>query len=428
MDTHLLPGVSARTMPVSDLDMYFLEAGDPSHPLVLLLHGFPELAFSWRKVMLPIAHLGYHVVAPDQRGYGRTRSRLVAQAPVHYDDDVRPYRGLNIVRDAIALVHVLGCRTVAAVIGHDHGSRIAALCTLIRPDIFQSVVLMSAPFSGPPPLPFDVANNPAPAASRDVFSAEIRAFFASLDPPRKHYVPYCASPQANDDMLQAPQGLHAFLRAYFHTKSADWAENDPHPLSAQKPHDFAQLPPYYLMPLAATMPEAVAPYAPSHEEVQRNGWLTDEDLAVYVAEYGRTGFQGGLNWYRGMQPEITDELAVFAGKKIERPAMFLSGKQDWGVYQTPAALERMKNELCVRMDDEDVVLVEGAGHWVQQEQPEEVVKYIERFLKKVAVNPAALRMLLTHVCLPGLCVILSGRHCRDPRGEISLAHFAALLN
>ena len=104
------------------------------------------------------------------------------------------------------------------------------------------------------------------------------------------------------------------------------------------------------------------------------------------------------------QPEITDELAVFAGKKIERPAMFLSGKQDWGVYQTPGGLERMKNELCVRMDDEDIVLVEGAGHWVQQEQPEEVVKYIERFLKKVAVKLTTLRTLLTHVYLIGCCV------------------------
>ena len=301
------------------------------------------------------------------------------------------------VRDVIALVYALGYRTVASVIGHDLGSRIAAFCTLIRPDIFHSVVMMSAPFSGPPPLPFDVAKGSPAAAPTDVFSAEVRAFFASLDPPRKYYVPYFASPQANDDMLQAPQGLHAFLRAYFHTKSADWAQNDPHLLSKRELHDLAQLPPYYMMPLAATMPQAVAPYAPSHEEVQRNKWFPEEVLAVYVAEYGRTGFQGGLNWYRAMQPEMTGELAVFAGKKIERPAMFLSGKKDWGVYQAPGALEQMKSEACTCMDEGDVVLVDGAGHWVQQEQPDAVVKYIERFLKKVPVYRAALTATLTQV-------------------------------
>lgn len=386
MSLPLATGVSSRTIAVSDLEMHILEAGDPSHPLILLLHGFPEIAFSWRKVVLPIARLGYRVVVPDQRGFGRTRPRLVAQAPIRYDDDAHPYRILNIVRDTVALVYALGRRSVAAVIGHDFGSRIAAFCTLVRPDIFHSVVMMSAPFGGPPPLPLDVDNGPTIATHPNIFSTEARTFFASLDPPRKYYVPYFAGQQANDDMLQAPQGLHAFLRAYFHTKSADWAQNDPHALSSHDPHELAQLPPYYMMPLAATMPEAVAPHAPSQEEVQHNEWLPDEDLAVYVAEYRRTGFQGGLNWYRAMQPEMSDELAVFAGKKIERPAMFLSGRKDWGVFQAPGALERMKSQVCARMDDEDVVLVDGAGHWVQQEQPEELVKHIGRFLKKVGLS------------------------------------------
>ncbi|TFY56857.1 hypothetical protein EVJ58_g7390 [Rhodofomes roseus] len=359
-------GVSSRMVPVADLDMHILEAGDPARPLILLLHGFPELAFSWREVILPIAQLGYRVVVPDQRGFGRTRNRSQSgtDTSVRYEDDPRPYRILNIVRDAIALVYALGYRTVAAVLGHDAGSPIAAYCTLIRPDIFQSVVMMSAPFGGPPPLHFDVDRAPS-SSLPSIFSAETGAAFATLDPPRKHY------------------GLYAYLRAYFHMKSADWPHNDPHELASYDPSELAKLPHYYMMPLAATMPEAVAPHAPSSEAAAQNRWLPDSDLAVYVVEYGRTGFQGGLNWYRAMQPELSDELAIFAGRKIERPAMFLSGRKDWGVFQAPGALQRMKSDACARMEDEDVVLVEGAGHWVQQEQPEEVVRQIERFLKKV---------------------------------------------
>ncbi|KAH9933778.1 Alpha/Beta hydrolase protein [Fomitopsis serialis] len=375
-------GVSSRSIAVADLDLHVLEAGDTSRPLIVLLHGFPELAFSWRKVIVPIAQLGYRVVVPDQRGFGRTRSRSSANEPIRYEDDLRPYRVLNVVRDAVALVYALGYRTVAAVIGHDLGSRIAAYCTLIRPDIFQSVIMMSAPFDGPPSLPFDVERTQS-APPPNIFSAEIKAALAALDPPRKHYVPYLASPQANSDMMNTPQGLHAFLRAFFHTKSADWPHNDPHPLAPLSLSELAQLPPYYMMPLAATMPEAVAPHAPSREEVEHNQWLSNGDLAVYVAEYGRTGFQGGLNWYRGAQPELYEELAVFEGRKIECPAMFLSGRKDWGVFQAPGALQRMKNDACARLEDEDIVLVDGAGHWVQQEQPEELVKHVERFLEKV---------------------------------------------
>ncbi|KZT71929.1 alpha/beta-hydrolase [Daedalea quercina L-15889] len=378
-------GVSSRSIPVGDLDVHILEAGDPSNPLILLLHGFPELAFSWRKVILPIAQLGYRVVAPDQRGFGRTQPRSTANTPVRYGDDVHPYRVLNIVKDAVALVFALGHRSVAAVIGHDWGSRIAAFCSLIRPDVFQSVVMMSLPFGGPPSLPFDV-DRQAIVPPPNIFDAEARARLASLDPPRKYYMTYFTSPQANEDMLNAPQGLRAFLRAFFHVKSADWLDNDPHALASHDPSELAKLPHYYMMPFTATMPEAVMPHAPSSEEVKRNRWLPDGDLSVYVAEYGRTGFQGGLDWYRASQPEFYEELAVFSGKKIECPAMYLSGRKDWGVFQTPGAFQRMKSEACVRMDDEDVVLVDDAGHWVQQEQSEQVVKHVQRFLKKISLE------------------------------------------
>jgi pimeloyl-ACP methyl ester carboxylesterase len=123
--------------------------------LVLLLHGFPELAYSWRKVMLPLAAAGFHIVAPDQRGYGRTTGW-----DSDYDGDLSSFRILNAVRDAVGLVSALGYRDVALVAGHDFGASVAAWCALVRPDVFHSVALMSAPFAGPPPLPFDTANNP----------------------------------------------------------------------------------------------------------------------------------------------------------------------------------------------------------------------------------------------------------------------------
>src|SRR5450631_2989984 len=140
---------------INGLSMHVLEAGfeTKGRPCLLLLHGFPELAFSWRKVMRPLADAGYHVIAPDQRGYGRT-----AGWDDSYDADPDPFRILNMVRDAAALVSALGYRSVAAIVGHDAGSPVASWAALIRPDIFRSVALMSSPFEGAPTLPFNTAN------------------------------------------------------------------------------------------------------------------------------------------------------------------------------------------------------------------------------------------------------------------------------
>src|SRR5690349_6305999 len=127
--------------------LHVLEAGfaEQGRPCLLLLHGFPELAYSWRKVMLPLAAAGYHVVAPDQRGYGRTTGWHAA-----YDGNLDPFRMPNLVEDALALLRALGHAEVAAVIGHDFGSPVAAYCALLRPDVFRRAALMSAPFPGPP--------------------------------------------------------------------------------------------------------------------------------------------------------------------------------------------------------------------------------------------------------------------------------------
>jgi len=125
------PGIRARTVAnVNGLTVHMLEAGyeTSGRPAVLLLHGFPELAYSWRKVMLPLASAGYHVIAPDQRGYGRTTGW-----DGRYEADLTPYRQFHLARDALALVRALGLTDVAAVIGHDFGSFVASCCALMRP-------------------------------------------------------------------------------------------------------------------------------------------------------------------------------------------------------------------------------------------------------------------------------------------------------
>ncbi|MGH1575009.1 alpha/beta hydrolase [Methylobacterium sp. P31] len=369
--SRLLPGVNGLTTHVLEAGF---EPGD--RPLVMLLHGFPELAYSWRKVMPPLAQAGFHVVAADQRGYGRTTGWDAA-----YDASIHPFGFLNVVTDTLALASALGRKQVACVVGHDAGSPAAAWCALIRPDVFRSVVMMSAPFAGPPALPVQVGSAalPSPAQSDDALDAQL----AALPRPRKFYQRWYRTREANDDMLHAPQGLHAFLRAYYHSKSADWRANDPHPLKARTAEELAKLPTYYIMDRDKGMAETVAPDTPSEDQIRSCAWLTDPELAVYVAEYGRTGFQGGLQGYRRYtDPACVDDLRPFAGRTIDVPAAFISGRSDWGVYQTPGAVEAMRTRACPHMTT--FHLVDGAGHWVQQEQPGETARHLLAFLRDKA--------------------------------------------
>ena len=375
-------GIRSRFVEnINGLRMHVLEAGfEPNgRPAVLLLHGFPELAYSWRKVMPPIAAAGYHVIAPDVRGYGRTSG-----TDVRYDDDLAPFRTLNQVRDMLGLVSALGYRSVTAVIGHDQGSPLAAWCALARPDVFRCVTMMSAPFGGPPALPFntaDAAHGGTAALPADAVPADrIYDELAALKPPRKHYQRYYTTREANDNMWHAPQGIHAFLRAYYHMKSADWKPNQPAPLAARTASEWAKLPRYYVMDLDKGMAETVATEMPPAAAIAANRWLPDAELRVYSGEYGRTGFQGGLEGYRtGSSGRFTAEQQLFAGRTIDVPSMFIGGKSDWGVYQNPGALERMQKVACTKMIATH--LIDGAGHWVQQEQPAAVSKLLVEFLQ-----------------------------------------------
>jgi pimeloyl-ACP methyl ester carboxylesterase len=378
-DIPLPPGIRSRFVDgINGLRMHVLEAGfeTKGRPCVLLLHGFPELAYSWRKVMPALAEAGYHVIAPDQRGYGRTTGWDAS-----YDGDLNSFRLLNLVRDALGLVSAFGYRSVDAVVGHDFGSSVAAWCALVRPDVFRSVALMSAPFAGPPALPFNTADAPRPRLDDPVHRE-----LAALPRPRKHYQWYYSTRPANADLHHAPQGVHDFLRAYYHHKSADWKDNAPYPLKSWSATELAKLPTYYVMDLAKNMAETVAAEMPSVDAIAANKWLPDSELAFYSAEYARTGFQGGLQWYRcGTSGAFTAELQTFSGRTIDVPACFISGKQDWGTYQRPGVYEAMQASACTNMLG--CHLVDGAGHWVQQEQPAEVSRLLLQFLQQAGAAP-----------------------------------------
>jgi len=356
-------GVRSRFVNnVNGLRVHVLEAGyeTPNRPALLLLHGFPELAYSWRNVMVPLAEAGYHVIAPDVRGYGRTTGWSA-----DYDTDLSPFRRLNKVRDALGLVFAFGYRSVAAVIGHDAGSPLAAWCSVIRPDIFPATVMMSAPFGGTSALPFDTLNDSLPATTTDRQS--IYDDLAALPRPRKHYQRYYTTRGANENMWHANQGIHDFLRGYYHFKSADWEGNKPYRLAARTAKEWAKMPNYYIMQLSQGMAETVAEVMPSAADIAANTWLPDSALQVYAEEYGRTSFQGGLNGYRMGRSGIgVEEVELYAGRTLDQPSMFISGTSDWGTYQSPGSFERMQEVACTDM--RAVHLVDGAGHWVQQEQ------------------------------------------------------------
>lgn len=375
LGTDVLPaGIRSRFVrDVNGITMHILEAGyeTPGREAVLMIHGFPELAYSWRKVMLPLAAAGYHVIAPDVRGYGRSSG-----TDVKYQDDLRPFGQLNRIHDNLALVSALGYRSVAAVIGHDQGSPTAGWCAMARPDVFRAVIMMSSPLRGVvDSLPFNTANVP-PAPPRTVNN--IHEDLARLTPPRKYYMKYYTTEPANDNMWHARQGLHNFLRAYYHMKSADWVANKPFPLKALIASEWEKLPRYYVMDLDLGMAESVAPEMPSEQQIANCKWLPDNELKVYSDEYGRNGFQGGLQGYRS-NPDERD-LEIFAGRTIDVPSMFIGGKHDWGVYQTPGLLERVETRLTTKY--QGTVLVDGAGHWVQQEQPAIVSGLFLDFLKR----------------------------------------------
>ncbi|KAM3416190.1 hypothetical protein BST61_g7796 [Cercospora zeina] len=358
------------------LNFHILRAGDPSTPLVLFCHGYPELAFSWRKILPVVANAGYYCVAMDQRGYGRTTGW--EDKPYH-EVDLTQYTMTNLVRDLVCLVYKLGFKSVHCIIGHDFGAVSSAMAALVRPDIFLSTIQMSHPHHAPPSPQF----GPQPKKQ----TIDIQAELANLSPPRKHYKWYNSSAEAASHWNNPPQGLTQYLRGYFHLKSADWNQNSPHPLKEWSAKEVSVMPEYYIMRQEDSFPESIETNMRGEDYTKTETWLSEQDLEVYVQEWSRTGFQGALNWYRAQTastPQSKKDMLLYAGARITVPCCFISGKQDWGNYQQPGAFEGYEDEKCVAKGCfKGTSLIDHAGHWVQQEQAEKVTEAVLAFLRKL---------------------------------------------
>jgi len=365
-------GIRSRRVDTNNgVVLHILEAGfgSPGKPCLVLLHGFPELAYCWRNQLLPLARAGFHVVAPDLRGYG-----LSATRPVTFDDDLLPYSMLNRVGDVLGLVRALGYKRVAAVVGHDWGGPTAQWCARVRPDVFLSVVSVSTPFSESPAVPLGTAETRVSPA----WDVDIEKALAALPRPRKHYAWYYSTQGANGDMWHAPQGVHDLLREYYYSKSADWKGNKPFPLKGWTAAELAKMPAYYIMDLDKGVAATVSEYQPSSAYIAACKWMTEADLQVYSGEFQRTGFQGGLNYYRIDGVFGPDSgLNAYSGKTIDVPACFIGGASEWAVYQSPGAFESM-HSACRRLMG--VHLVNGAGHSVVEEQSGAVNRLLINFL------------------------------------------------
>ena len=332
-------------------------------PIALLLHGFPEISFSWRKILPLLSKEGFRAIAIDQRGYGETIG-----GSKKYEDDIREYNLINLVSDLVYFLKEMNINKIDLLVGHDAGSIVAGVATLLRPDLFKSLVMMSAPFTGPSKS--ELSKN----------KIDIHCQLKGLNPPRKHYQWYFSTKKANDDMhLSTKEKLAYFLRSYFHVKSADWEYNNPFELTSWTGNELEKLPEYYIMKLEATMVESVTKFFPKNTNCD---WLNDDELNVYTNTFFKNGFQSALNWYRCMTSENQNiELNVFQGNLINNFTLYISGEKDWGMYQKPGALNEMKN-LCKNF--KGLKIIKNAGHWVQQEKPEDVAKTILNFYSSFA--------------------------------------------
>ena len=308
-----------RTISTNGIRMRIAEQG--SGPLVLLLHGFPESWYSWRHQLPALAAAGFHVVAPDQRGYGGT------EAPPAID----AYDILHLVDDAVGVLDALGAER-AVVVGHDWGSPVAWHCALLHPERFHAVAALSVPYVGRSPLP--------PIEMFRMMAGD--HFF---------YILYFQEPGVAERELEAD--VRSTMRRFLYAASGDVTE----------PLDFWQKPKTAKFLDGLPDPKTLPP------------WLTEADLDTFTAEFSRAGFRGGLNWYRNFDRnwELTPQLA---GASVTQPALFIAGERDGVLAMVPVDAMR---ELVPKL--RRLLMIPGCGHWTQQERPAEVNAALIEFLK-----------------------------------------------
>jgi len=317
--------VNHRVINTNGINMHIAEQGQG--PLVILCHGFPELWYSWRHQLPALAEAGYHVVAPDQRGYGQT------DCP----DAIDVYTLLHLTGDIVGLVQALGAEQ-AVIIGHDWGAQVAWSCALLRPDLFSALGLLSVPYVPRP----------------DVRPTTIMQHFAG---EQQFYQQYFQEPGKAETEFEAD--VRTTMLKFLYSGSGDAPPAQRLRLVFGKSAKCLD---------SATVP-AMLP-----------AWLTEQDLNVFTKEFERTGFRGGLNWYRNV--DRTWELTPFLrGAKLRQPSLFIAGENDVVVTLARQAIENIKDAMP---NLRTKVLLPGAGHWIQQERPTEVNTLLIEFLVGLA--------------------------------------------
>ncbi|MGW0927476.1 alpha/beta fold hydrolase [Streptomyces sp. NPDC002644] len=303
--------------------LHLVEQG--TGPLVLLVHGFPESWYSWRRQLPALAAAGYRAVAIDVRGYGRSSRPAATDA----------YRMLELVEDNVALVRALGEEN-AVVVGHDWGSTIAATSALLYPEVFRALALLSVPYAPP--------GGPRPS---DVFGG-------IGGPGQEFYVSYFQEPGRAEAEIEPD--VRGWLAGFYAALSADTmparGEPDPHFVA----HGGR---------LRDRFPADRLP-----------AWLTEDDLDVYAGEFERTGLTGALNRYRSMDRDWED-LAPHRGAPITQPSLFVGGALDASTTWMSDAVDAFPTTLPGLTAAH---LVDGCGHWIQQERPEEINRLLTDWL------------------------------------------------
>lgn len=319
-----MPELQHRFVQTNGIRMHLAEAG--AGPLVVLLHGFPESWYSWRHQLTALADAGFHVVAPDQRGYGQT----------DHPEAIEAYSMFHLVGDVIGLLDALGDQHMV-VVGHDWGAPVAWNTALFRPDCVRGVVGLSVPFrprGQQPPL--------------SVLRAAVGQNFYQI---------YFQKPGVAEADLE--RDVRRSLRTALYGASG---ENP-------------TIPTMMVNPERGFLGEGDAPE-------RLPNWITDADIDFYTTEFQRTGFAGGLNWYRNIDRnwELT---APWSGAQVTVPALYVVGDRDV-VYHFPGGGPQMVsnlNKFVPRLTQ--AVVLEGCGHWTQQERPADVNRLMLEFLRSL---------------------------------------------
>ena len=320
-----------RFVNTNGLRMQFAEQG--KGPLVILCHGFPESWYSWRHQIRALADAGYRVVAPDMRGFGRSGRPYAVEA----------YTQPILVGDIVGLLHALGEET-AVIAGHDWGAPVAWNAALMRPDLFPAVIALSVPYT--PRTVIRIEGRPVPPTE----------LFEIIAGENFLYLLYFQEPGVAETELEAD--VRRWLRGFFFTASGDMPPEKVRFLGMPKSSLFSD---------SFEFPEKLP------------GWLTEQDLDYYAGEFERTGFRGGLNWYRNFD-RSWEQMAAFTDAGITVPALFIAGDRDGVIAASRPALDALPQTVPKLRDS---ILLEGCGHWTQQERPEEVSRAMLDFLEKL---------------------------------------------